>query len=60
MRGFVVGLLALLAPAVSFTTSTNRLSAAIVRSRSQSSGVVTMKLFDWKRREANEDCEFVD
>jgi hypothetical protein len=49
----VLGLL--LAPAAAFTTSTNRFVAPV--SRSTGAGGMTMKIFDWKRREANEDCE---
>jgi len=49
----LVGLL--LAPSAAFTTSTNRLVTPV--SRSSDAGGMTMKLFDWKRREANEDCE---
>ena len=49
----IVTVLSFAAQPLAFTTSTNRLAT---KKRSKAAApATTMKLFDWKRREANED-----
>lgn len=52
VRAILALALALVGSAAAFTTSTNRLVTAPAR---VSSSALSMKLYDWKRREANED-----